>query len=230
MTRAEGRRTSRENGERSERRLGGAIRLCRRASPLALVGLLLGCPTAGVVGCGDDTKPSPSATAPRPVQGSPAPATPPTVVEPKAPRVAHTLRAATGTFTVQWSTEPDPIPLSEPFAIDVALFADEACTTPLTDGTLAVDAGMPHHGHGMNVKAKVEPLGAGRFHVTGMLFHMPGRWELMFDRSRNGLLERAQTTVLIQPSSSAPAPNAAGAPNATGAPSTPDAPRGGSPS
>lgn len=88
--------------------------------------------------------------------------------------------------------------------MNVELFEDDACTKPANDGTLSVDAAMPHHGHGMNVRPKVEALGGGRFRVTGLLFHMPGRWELMFDRTRNGLLERAQTTVQLQATPTAP--------------------------
>ncbi len=218
MTRADGRWTSGEIGTRSDRSGRGGHSARRAAFAFVVLG-----PLAVVAGCGDDPRPSQPTPTPRPPQVSEAPAVPP----PSAPTpaaVTHTVRAATGTFTARWSTDPDPIPLSDPFAMDVELFADEACTSPLADGTLTVDASMPHHGHGMNLKAKVESLGGGRYHVTGMLFHMPGRWELTFDRTRNGLLERAQTTVIVQPSVPATAPTS------TGTPATPDAQRGGSPS
>jgi hypothetical protein len=88
--------------------------------------------------------------------------------------------------------------VSDPFVIECELFVDSACTTPLEAGELTVDAQMPHHGHGMNVKPKVEVTGPGRYRVKGLLFHMPGRWELMFDRTDKGLLERAQATVEIE--------------------------------
>jgi len=44
-----------------------------------------------------------------------------------------------------------------------------------------LDAYMPEHRHGMNYRAKVVPLGGGRFQSEGWLFHMPGRWEFLFD-------------------------------------------------
>jgi len=51
---------------------------------------------------------------------------------------------------------------------------------------------MPEHQHGMTTQARVLPLGGGRFDVAGLLFHMPGYWELHFDLARDGVVERAQ--------------------------------------
>lgn len=155
------------------------------ASGLLAAGLL-----AALTGCGD--RPAPSSTgAPTPAAAAPQPA----AVPPAPTTPARTVRSATDTFTVRWRPLPDPIPVSDPFELEVELFADDACTVPLTDRTLAVDASMPHHGHGMNVKPTVTAVSPGRFRVTGMLCHMPGRWELVFDASKDGLLERAQTTL-----------------------------------
>ena len=44
--------------------------------------------------------------------------------------------------------------------------------------TLRVEGWMPGHGHGMLRQAVVDELGDGRYRVRGMLFHMPGLWEL----------------------------------------------------
>jgi hypothetical protein len=65
-------------------------------------------------------------------------------------------------------------------------------------GTLAADAAMPHHGHGMNVAPTVKRTKPGEFRVDGMLFHMPGYWELYFDLVQGGTLERAQGTVTLE--------------------------------
>jgi len=46
---------------------------------------------------------------------------------------------------------------------------------------LAANAHMPEHRHGMNYRPSVTPQGAGRFRSEGWVFHMPGRWEFMFD-------------------------------------------------
>jgi hypothetical protein len=42
------------------------------------------------------------------------------------------------------------------------------------------------------------PLGPGRFDVAGLLFHMPGYWELHFDVARENVVERAQMEFLLE--------------------------------
>lgn len=78
-------------------------------------------------------------------------------------------------LVVAWRA-PAPLPLAQFFAIDFA-----ACSR---DGGRIerprVDATMPEHGHGMNYRPAVEALGEGRFRATGLLLHMPGRWQLSF--------------------------------------------------
>lgn len=116
-------------------------------------------------------------------------------------RATRTVASADGGFAVRFATEPDPIEPREPFVLHVELFRDAACTTPLGDGASAaitVDASMPHHGHGMNVRPTTTSLGNDRYRVHGMLFHMPGRWELFFDRTVDGITERAQVTLEIE--------------------------------
>ncbi len=51
---------------------------------------------------------------------------------------------------------------------------------------LAVDAEMPAHRHGMNYRATVQPAGAGRYVVQGLMFHMPGRWRYQFTLQSGG--------------------------------------------
>ena len=46
---------------------------------------------------------------------------------------------------------------------------------------VAVDATMPEHKHGMNYRPTIVSLGDGRYRVDGLVFHMPGRWELAID-------------------------------------------------
>ena len=44
-----------------------------------------------------------------------------------------------------------------------------------------VDATMPEHRHGMNYRPRITPQGDGRFRVEGMMFHMAGHWQLVFE-------------------------------------------------
>jgi cytochrome c peroxidase len=46
--------------------------------------------------------------------------------------------------------------------------------------SLAVDAQMPEHRHGMNYRPEVKKLGPGRWRAEGLQLHMPGRWQLEF--------------------------------------------------
>lgn len=52
--------------------------------------------------------------------------------------------------------------------------------------TLSVNATMPEHGHGMNYAPSVKKLGPGHWRAEGLMFHMQGRWELVFELRANG--------------------------------------------
>ena len=53
-----------------------------------------------------------------------------------------------------------------------------------------VDAQMPEHRHGMNYAPAVKALGPGRWRAEGLMFHMPGRWELTFEVTAGGATDR----------------------------------------
>ena len=73
--------------------------------------------------------------------------------------------------------EPLRIEVGEPFSL---LF--NVCTKNDKPAELvAIDAQMPEHKHGMNYRPTIVSLGEGRYRVDGMVFHMPGRWELAID-------------------------------------------------
>ena len=73
------------------------------------------------------------------------------------------------------------------FAIEVA-----ACAKPghVLPEELKVDAFMPEHRHGMNYAPAVKRLAAGRWRAEGLMFHMPGKWELVFELRGKGGSER----------------------------------------
>jgi len=103
-----------------------------------------------------------------------------------------------GTYRVRWRPEPSPIPLNEGFSLEVWVADAEDPELALEAVELEVDAGMPDHGHGMIRTPRVTRLEAGHFEVEGMLFHMPGYWELYFDVRRGALSERAQFAVELE--------------------------------
>ena len=83
-----------------------------------------------------------------------------------------------GLFEVELRTSPDPIPLNQPFELDVIVTSEGAPPESDVSWTLRVEGWMPGHGHGMLRQPEVDELGDGRYRVRGMLFHMPGLWEL----------------------------------------------------
>jgi hypothetical protein len=93
-----------------------------------------------------------------------------------------------GGVQAAWKVEGAPIAVGRHFAIDVMV-----CPA---DAVLArVDATMPAHRHGMNYRPSVTPQGAGRWRVEGLMFHMPGTWELRLDVQAPGRSEQLRDTV-----------------------------------
>ncbi len=109
---------------------------------------------------------------------------------------AHEVRTLLGTYLVHYTSQPQQIPLNEPFTLDVQVVRADG--KPLTGERLSVDGRMPEHRHGMTTQPIVQVLSGGHFKVEGMLFHMPGRWELYFDISSEGRTERARVVVALE--------------------------------
>ena len=71
-----------------------------------------------------------------------------------------------------------PIRVGKPFAVEVIACLEPGNAAPVR---LRVDARMPAHGHAMNYKPTMRTIGPGHARFEGLLFHMPGRWEITFD-------------------------------------------------
>jgi hypothetical protein len=91
-------------------------------------------------------------------------------------------------YTVLYRTPP--LRVGEHFALELAV-----CPAP---ESLRVDAWMPEHRHGMNYRPSVTPQGGGRYRAEGLMFHMPGRWEFVFELRTAGKTERLAHRVRIE--------------------------------
>ncbi len=95
-----------------------------------------------------------------------------------------------GGVTASWAAEP-ALAVSKPFALRVAL-------CPARAELVRVDATMPEHRHGMNYRARLLPAGAGRWRVDGLVWHMPGRWELLLVVRLDGQEQRLVQSVVLR--------------------------------
>ena len=109
----------------------------------------------------------------------------------------RTSASADGAYFVRWRPLVEPIPLADPFDVEVEVFEDESMAVPARFDEIIVDAGMPHHRHGMNIVPELASEGPGRWIARGMLFHMPGRWQLYVDLLEDGRLERSQWSMWL---------------------------------
>lgn len=99
---------------------------------------------------------------------------------------AGTERMESERFVVAYRSVPPAIAVGEYFGLDIAVCGKDGASPD----SLRVDAHMPAHRHGMNYAPKIEPAGPGRWHADGLMFHMPGLWELRFDVRAAGATDR----------------------------------------
>ena len=76
-------------------------------------------------------------------------------------------------WTAWWRSEPAAIPIGAHFSIGFHL-----CGPPVD--RVGVRGWMPDHRHGMNYRPAVTLNGLSGA-AEGLLFHMPGRWQLILD-------------------------------------------------
>jgi hypothetical protein len=98
-------------------------------------------------------------------------------------------------YTVVFRTVPDPIEVGTHFSLDVAVCPRGDAEEPRA---VRVDAQMPEHRHGMNYRPVVVARGPGVYRADGFMFHMPGRWDLLFDVVTGAGSERLIDTLRLE--------------------------------
>ena len=94
-----------------------------------------------------------------------------------------------GTWMVSYTTDPSPVPYDDYFDLSVSI-ADAS------GATVAVDARMPEHNHGMNTTPETTDNSDGTWTTSPMLFHMEGTWEVYVDVTMDSSTERATFNVM----------------------------------
>lgn len=126
--------------------------------------------------------------APTSVQ-APAPAQTP---RPSAVLPAGPAATTGGRFSVS-VTPLTPVRVNELVSLEVRVCRDPSMGTPAAGVAVWADAAMPAHGHGLNLTPRTTPVAdrPGVYRIDGLLFHMPGAWELRIDVRENGREDRA---------------------------------------
>ena len=68
-----------------------------------------------------------------------------------------------------------PLRVARHFTLQFQFCRDDQ---PVQIDRFKLDASMPEHGHGMNYRASILPLNEGAFEARGLMFHMPGKWQI----------------------------------------------------
>lgn len=108
-------------------------------------------------------------------------------------RAAHKLESAH--YRLAYRTQPAKLTVGKHFSIDLVVCTKGDAPAP---AGVAVDAFMPEHGHGMNYQASVKSTGNERYRADGLMFHMPGRWDLNFDVQVVGGTERLTRSIVLE--------------------------------
>ena len=104
------------------------------------------------------------------------------------------LRAQGGGYTVLFRASPEPA-VGRHFALVFSVCGSDGAVSAQS---VSVDARMPSHGHGMNYRPTITAIGAGRYRAEGLMFHMPGEWELTFVVQAAGGPERITHTLVLR--------------------------------
>ncbi len=91
-------------------------------------------------------------------------------------------------------TLPATIKVGELFAVQAEICPQAGVVVK----GLKVDAGMPAHKHGMNYQPKVAQTGPATYNVTGLMLHMPGKWQFTFDVDTATGRERIQINHTVE--------------------------------
>ena len=104
-------------------------------------------------------------------------------------------RLESSDVVVLFRTVPSPIEIGQHFTVEALV-----CPTPPIGAAAGfmVDARMPEHRHGMNYRARVFRKPDGIYVAEGLLFHMPGLWQLVFDVERGDRMERLTTNIDLE--------------------------------
>jgi Amidohydrolase len=123
------------------------------------------------------------------------------VASTKTSSTTRTGKSSNLTVTV---TEPDAATMKNgqffevKVRVDPDLITSVAATSLTATGSLKFDAWMPDHRHGMNYKPKIEQTASNEWRVSGLLFHMPGKWQYRIAATSGTVTDSIHIDTVIQ--------------------------------
>jgi hypothetical protein len=110
-----------------------------------------------------------------------------------------TFKAVSNAGAYQVACRPSPTKIVRNLPFDLQIAITDVYSDKLAEPVkVSADARMPEHYHGMVRQAVVQQLSSRLFLAKGMMFHMDGLWEVYVDIERNGVIERAQFTLVLE--------------------------------
>jgi hypothetical protein len=107
------------------------------------------------------------------------------------------IESNAASYKVLVNSSSQTVPLNRPFDLELTISRLSTEGIPDDEINVSVDAIMPAHNHGMNRKPVIERGKGGTIVVKGLVFHMPGAWELHLDISEGYHTERAQLSLNV---------------------------------
>jgi len=175
---------------RPSRKMPSCLRRYRAAVALPLACACL----AWTAGCGStSTKQDP----PRPVDLRP-PATDAAAQSGPVAARQFSNRSRAGTYQISWQAIGQPIPLNEPFSLQVVISPAADPEARVSGAQIFVQASMPEHNHGMLREPRAHEIAPGIYRVEGMLLHMTGHWQIFVDVVKDGIAETADFELTLE--------------------------------
>ena len=106
-----------------------------------------------------------------------------------------------GTYRIELSPPAEPLRVNKIHSWNIRLL--DAQGQPVPDARIAVDGGMPEHGHGFPTQPRVSAGGApGAYVLEGMKFNMTGWWEIKLEVQSARGADRITFNTVLPPSAS----------------------------
>lgn len=119
----------------------------------------------------------------------------PCAAEPCMQALPDGTRLESGRYALVFRTQPAAVVVGSHFAVEFSVCPKSDAPPPQS---VRVDAHMPAHRHGMNYAPQVARTADGRYLATGLMFHMPGRWEFVFDLRAGDKTDRLNESVTLE--------------------------------